>query len=246
MKIKKTITKGFKKFLNNIGITPYVYYIYKFNDPLLIKKKLFDNKDITIFDVGAHDGRTIELYKKHFPKSSIFSFEPTPKTFEILVRKSSKHENVKVFNEALTDYIGTTDFHINHSSLTNSILKSSNIKYNSSDVYGTKEKITVRANTVDNFCLENSVDKIEILKIDVQGADLQVLKGAENMLKNKKIELIFIEVEFVQVYQNQPLFHDISLFLNGFGYNLFSLYNLSINNEGQIIYGDAVFVRNEK
>ncbi len=244
--MKKIITKGFKKFLTNIGITPYVYYVYKFNDPLLIKKKLFDNKDITIFDVGAHDGRTIELYKKHFPKSSIFSFEPTPKTFEILVRKSSKHENVKVFNEALTDYIGTTDFHINHSSLTNSILKSSNIKYNSSDVYGTKEKITVRANTVDNFCLENGVDKIEIFKIDVQGADLQVLKGAENMLKDKKIELIFIEVEFVQVYQNQPLFHDISLFLNGFGYNLFSLYNLSINSEGQIIYGDAVFVRNEK
>jgi FkbM family methyltransferase len=244
--MKKTIIKGFKKFLNNLGITPYVYYTYKYNNPLAFKKKMVGNKKITIFDVGAHDGRTIDLYKKHFPKSNIFSFEPTPKTFEVLVRKSSKHENVKIFNEALTDYIGTTDFHLNHSSLTNSILKSSDIKYNLSNVYETKEKITVKANTIDNFCLENKVDKIDLLKIDVQGADLQVLKGAENMLKNKKIELIFIEVEFVQVYQNQPLFHDVSLFLNEFEYRLFSLYNLSINTEGQMIYGDAIFVKNEK
>jgi hypothetical protein len=62
------------------------------------------------------------------------------------------------------------------------------------------------------------------------------------MLQNKKIDLIFVEVEFDKIYKDQPLFHDISLFLSTYEYSLFSLYNLSISKEGQIIYGDAIFI----
>ena len=242
----KIIKQNAAKILNYIGITPYVYYAYKYNNPFVIKKKLFGNSPITIFDVGAHDGRSIHLYKKHFPNSKIFSFEPTPKTYLQLEKNAEKLDNVFIHNVALTSFVGQTEFHLNNSSLTNSLLESA-IKNNIlSEIIETKEKITVNTNTIDSFCIENKIEKIDILKIDVQGADLEVLKGASDMLKEAKIDLIFVEVEFIELYTNQPLFHDISVFLKSLNYNLYSFYNMSVAKDGQIIYGDAIFLPNKK
>ncbi|WP_348810503.1 FkbM family methyltransferase [Flavobacterium maritimum] len=240
--MKKKLRQKVTKFLGYIGITPYIYYAYKFNDPFLVKKKLFRNKPIVIFDVGAHDGRSITLYKKHFTASTIFSFEPTPKTYLQLEKTAKKYSNSFVFNIALTSFIGQTEFYLNNSSLTNSLLKSSDVENALSKVIETKEKIIVNTNTIDQFCIENKIERINILKIDVQGADLNVLIGATNMLKEQKIDLIFVEVEFIEMYENQPLFHDVSLFLRSLNYDLFSFYNMSIDKMGQIIYGDAIFL----
>lgn len=80
------------------------------------------------------------------------------------------------------------------------------------------------------------------MKIDAQGADLFVLKGATESLKNKLIDLIFVQVDFLQLYENQPLFQDLSAFLNSYDYYLYSLYNISFSKIGQIIYGDAIFL----
>lgn len=240
----KEIRKYIVRILAKFKITPYVYYTYKWNDPFIIKKKLFsENENLTIFDVGAYDGRSIESYKKVFSKSIIFSFEPTPNVFKYLVRKYSHRNDVKLFNTALSSEIGEAEFHINNSLLTNSLIESSKDEYTSSQIsYSTKEKITVKTNTIDNFCKTENIDKINILKIDVQGADIMVLKGAEKTLREKKIDLIFVEVEFLQIYKNQPLFHELSSFLHLNGYYLYSLYNISLSNKGQMIYGDAVFL----
>ncbi len=240
--MKKLLKRKFTKLLGRLGITPYVFYVYKFNDPFLIKKKLFNSKSIVIFDVGAHDGRSVSLYKKYFPLSKIFSFEPTPDSFKQLSKNNEKFEDAFSFNIALSSLVGSTDLFLNNSSLTNSLLKSSNIQTSFSKAQETKGKITVVTNTIDNFCNENKINHIHILKIDVQGADLEVLKGSQQMLEEQKIDLIFIEVEFIQLYENQGLFHDISSFLNSHNYHLFSLYNLSVGKDGQLIYGDAVFL----
>lgn len=243
--IKQKIRKTAVNFFKHFNITAYVYYTFKYNDPFLIKKKLFGNEAITIFDVGAHDGRTAKLYRKYFPESKIYSFEPTPNTFRQLKNNISSYQNVEVFNVALSNFVGQTNFFINNSSMTNSLLKPlSDETYNSNDIYATKEKIKVDTDTIDNFCSVNKIEKINILKIDVQGAERDVLNGTVDMLKKKNIDLIYLEVEFIELYLNQPLFHDISLFLKTFDYNLYYLYNISVDKDGQMIYGDAIFLPN--
>jgi FkbM family methyltransferase len=232
-----------KKILKYFNITPYVYYTYKYNDPFSIKKKKFANqKNVVIFDVGAHDGRSALNYNKVFKNSSIFSFEPTPNTFRILKRETGNYRNINIYNQALSSFVGQTSFNLNSSSLTNSILNTSEKLKNIVATSSTVQSITVGTNTIDNFCSQNSITKINILKIDVQGADLEVLKGAKAMLEMKMIDLIFVEVEFIELYVNQPLFHDISSFLHNYDYSLYSLYNLSIDKEGRLIYGDAIFI----
>ncbi len=238
-KIRKAIVKGLAK----IGITPYVYYAFKWNDPFLIKNKLFQKvENQIIFDVGAFDGRSIERYKKAFPKSTIFSFEPTPGIYAGLEKKYAGRNDVKLSNSALSSDIGEASFHVNNSLLTNSLLESAKNVDKGANIYNTNEKIIVPTNTIDNYCHVEKIEKINILKIDVQGADLMVLKGAEKALEGRKIDLIFIEVEFVELYEKQPLFHDISAYLHLKGYHLYSLYNMSISSKGQLIYGDAVFI----
>ncbi|KIA85245.1 FkbM family methyltransferase [Flavobacterium sp. AED] len=240
IKIRKYIVR----YLCRLNITPYLYYTYKWNNPFIIKKKLFsDAKELLIFDVGAFDGRSIELYKKSFPKSKIFSFEPTPNMYHYLKNEYSGRKDIKIFNYALSSNKGEATFNINNSLLTNSLLDSSKNEYtNSESSYNTKEKIIVETETIDNIFKNEKISKINILKIDAQGADVMVLRGAEETLKNKKIDLIYVEVEFLQLYENQPLFHELSLYLHSHGYYLYSLYNISVSKKGQMIYGDAVFL----
>ena len=67
--------------------------------------------------------------------------------------------------------------------------------------------------SLDHFCFENKIEKIDFIKIDIQGAELDVFKGAKNTLKNTLC--IISEVEFVPFYINQPLFGDVHNFLIG-------------------------------
>ena len=69
-----------------------------------------------------------------------------------------------------------------------------------------------------------------------------MLKGAENTLKNRKIDLIYVEVEFMQLYKSQSLYHELSSYLHSQGYYLYSLYNISVSKKGQMVYGDAIFL----
>jgi len=106
--------------------------------------------------------------------------------------------------------------------------------------------------TLDSFFQEEEVNEIDFIQIDVQGADLDVLEGAKNIL-NRGTLAIQIEVEFSHLYTNQPLFADIDTFLRKHNFTLFDLsksYRLrarspicSTARSGQLLWGDAFYFR---
>jgi FkbM family methyltransferase len=240
----KKLRKVLVKVLAKIKITPYVYYTNKWNNPLIIKKNIFYSvSDLVIFDVGAFDRRSIEMCEKVFQKIKVYAFEPTSDMFNHLMNLYKNRQDITLFNFALSSNAGEAPFFINYSSLTNSLFKSGNNGYTKSELsYENTGRINVKTTTIDEICLIHKIPKINILKIDAQGADLLVLKGAENTLKNRKIDLIYVEVEFLQLYENQSLYHELSSCLHSQGYNLYSLYNISVSKKGQMVYGDAVFL----
>ena len=65
--------------------------------------------------------------------------------------------------------------------------------------------------SLDSFCKNEQIERIDLLKMDVQGGELGILKGANQLLAQQKIDVIYSEVFFVPMYQNQPLFGEISL-----------------------------------
>jgi FkbM family methyltransferase len=106
--------------------------------------------------------------------------------------------------------------------------------------------------TLDQFCQEEQVNEIDFLQIDVQGADLDVLTGAINIL-NRGTTAIQIEVEFSQLYIGQPLFADVDSFLRQNDFTLFDVsksYGLRARSPirstvrgGQLLWGDAFYFR---
>jgi len=104
--------------------------------------------------------------------------------------------------------------------------------------------------TLDVFCQEEKINEIDFLQIDVQGADLDVLEGAKNILSCGNLA-IQVEVEFSHLYTNQPLFADVDAFLRNHGFTLFDLSQShalrsrspirSLARSGQLLCGDAFY-----
>ena len=98
--------------------------------------------------------------------------------------------------------------------------------------------------TLDLFCIESKIKKIDILKIDVQGYELEVLRGAKNLLKNGLIKLIFIEWQVVPLYKDHFKFFEIAKYLSNYGYDFFNIYNINEARSGQIRWADAIYISN--
>ena len=242
--MKNTINKYLRRF----GIEIHgVGYIQKLRNSDLKKsewqkqKELLKGKANVIFDVGANRGNTTLKYLKLFPNAIIHSFEPFPDSYEVFINLHKDNLNVNLNKYALSNDIGSSILNVNKSVDTNSFLESKKIGANSDKSCVSVGQILIETNTIDNYCSKNNIKEIDILKIDVQGFEIEVLKGALDMLKNGSIKLIYIETYFKQQYVNQPLFHDISKLLYNHNFALQDIYDpyFSKNN---IVWCDSIFV----
>ena len=170
----------------------------KFSRGTLLKHIVLAPEPV-IFDVGAHHGESVAYLKPLFPKASIYSFEPDPGSFDVL--SAAAIEGVSYFNLAISDADGTASFYRNKISHTNSLFK---VNLKSKDSIGIA-KATVEKNTqffnnfneevmvatvrLDSFTRQHSIKLIDLLKIDVQGAERSVLTGGRDTLRNTKLSL---------------------------------------------------------
>ena len=165
-----------------------LFYRNNFKDPFHDQKKLLSNtNNITIFDVGSHFGDTVKKYRFTFPKSKIFAFEPTPKSYKKLIKKFKNDDNVIVSSSGLSNKKSMTTLYLSDSENLNSFKKPNQRAWG----FDKKETILVQTDTLDNICAINNINSIDILKIDVQGNELEVLHGGCSLLSDYKIGLIF-------------------------------------------------------
>tara|TARA_B100000029_G_scaffold498616_1_gene567690 strand:+ start:107 stop:904 length:798 start_codon:yes stop_codon:yes gene_type:complete len=203
--------------------------------------------EIIVFDVGANKGQTIERFNKLFNNMNIHSFEPIKFEFLNLKKKYSGENKIHLNNFALGNIEEEKDFHVNHYTGSSSFLKTTNntdwlklrskqFKINPEEFLKNKEKIKI--NTLDNYCLEKKIDKIDIVKIDTQGYEDKVLEGCKKMIKMKKIKFIEIEIIFSDIYEKtltigeieNKLENNYRLFANDYYGNLYSnmVYQLNL------------------
>ena len=145
--------------------------------------------------VGANVGNYIALLMNVFPNAQIHSFEPAKETFATLQKNTAPRlthyaGKVQLNNFGLSDSPSEATLHYDRensglASLYNRQLDYFGIDYSKSE--------TVRLSTLDNYCAENNIDHIDFLKMDVEGHELSVLKGAKRMLAESRIDNIQIE-----------------------------------------------------
>ncbi|MBK8300780.1 MAG: FkbM family methyltransferase [Chitinophagaceae bacterium] len=152
----------------------------------------FKDRQTVVFDVGANRGQYLEVIQKNGAVGSkIFCFEPQQDAFIILESVAKDKPDVTTENIGLGSAVGELLLYKNTAaSEYGSVYPANYTQYNV--VLDQPEKI--RIDTIDNYCAEHSIDQIDFLKIDVEGHELEVLKGASKMIGAGKIP--FIQFEF--------------------------------------------------
>ena len=200
----------------------------------------------TIFDIGANVGDTIAEYRRRFSLAAIYGFEPLPEEFEGLRNRFKEDSLVKLIPLAVSNQVHKTQFFVNHDRNSSSLflgLEESRSLYDRPELTKNVDNIEVSTTTIDDFCKQESIDEIGILKMDIHGSELPVLKGATQMLNSGSILLIYSEILFVPVYKEQPAYFEMCSFLFNYGYRLFDWYNLYHSaNRRELVQGDAIFI----
>jgi FkbM family methyltransferase len=192
-----------------------------------------------IFDVGANQGQTILKIKSLFPDSDLHSFEPSKICFKELSEKFGNKEGLVLNNVAVGAEEGTLEFNEYYWSALNSFLKRAYSKSGIIDTY------FVDIVAVDDYCREKDIPYIHLLKTDTEGFELNVLKGASEMMGKNKIQFVFVEVFFYENYIGQSSFGDVYNFLLEKGFTMVRFYDFEYTDDGYASRTDALFI-NEK
>ena len=201
--------------------------------------------ELTIFDIGAFDGGTALKYQELFPESKIFSFEPFPDSFSKLVQNTKSFKNIIPINKGIGELEGFAKFNSNSFAPTNSLLATheSGSTFWGEGLLDTEKTIEIELTTIDNFVEIHGIKKIDILKMDVQGAEYLVLQGAKKSFEKGIINMIYTEIITLPTYKGQLNFDEMINLMRTYGFMLFNLYNYSLTDGGQLRQVDAIFLK---
>ncbi len=212
------------------------------HDPFEDQCFLINTHSPVIFDAGAYVGTVTEKYADLFEDPTIYAFEPSPSAFSQLKQRTKELSNVNVFNIAISNQNKKCKFNLNKFSPTNSLLDCS-LTANQTwgeNLIDTERSIIVTSYTIDQFCDEHNLGTIDILKLDVQGGELAALKGASNMFKREKIQVVYTEIIFIDTYKNQTTLSELLHHMDQFNFQLYNIYNIKSLNR-QLVQADLIF-----
>lgn len=180
-----------------------------------------------LFDIGANIGQTSLSFQSYFDSPEIHVFEPSSSTFAQLKGKLEGIPNVHLNDLALGAQSGRKDFFNNSQSTLSSFLPPGKDYCWGGEVTG---QSTVQLESLDGYCESRGIHHIDVLKCDTQGYDCEVFKGGTQMLQQHKVHLIYVELNFGDLYAGMPQFEDVTLLLKSFGFVPVSFYNQTLRN----------------
>lgn len=174
-----------------------------------------------IFDVGANIGMSAQSYLNKGFQSTIYSFEPVSHLFEKLKQEAIKTPNWKAINIGIGDKKEQLKIHVSggHGGASSFLKMTEDLKRIAPDQEVVRDEL-VNIDTLENFYRDNKMTSEQIfLKIDVQGFEMKVLKGAIGIMD--KILAIKIETSIVKQYENESDIFEILPYLLKMGYSMY-------------------------
>lgn len=194
-----------------------------------------------VFDVGANVGQSADKFGNAFPDAQLYCFEPASGTFDTLTRHLVGRTNVRCYHLAFGSSVGQATLYLtgrpDANSGTNSLIAPRN-------PVGTE---TVELRTIDGFASDNGIPRIDLLKIDAEGADLDILVGARSMLSSQRIAFVLTEVGFHPGDTRHVLFDDVRSYLLPLGFHVFGIYEQQPEwtGEPRLRYANVCFANQE-
>jgi FkbM family methyltransferase len=183
---------------------------------------LHDKKIRTVVDVGANAGGYVRDVHEYIPEAEVYAIEPHPKTF-LLLKKNRSGRRDHLYNIGLGEKSGkgilwdfADDADLKSTQPTSTL--ASTLKDVIVDFHKQKaQSFSFPIMTLDAFTRKEKLSRIDLVKIDTEGNELDVLKGAKDLLKKKKIRFIQFEFNEMNVY-NRTFFKDFVDLLPGYSF----------------------------
>jgi FkbM family methyltransferase len=184
-----------------------------------------DHNNITIFDVGANKGQSINRFKSIFKNSIIHSFEPDRNCCEIIKKNYKNDKDIFINQVAASNLNEKKKLNYYYQSTDNSFFKKNN-----DDIIKSEQVETIK---LDDYIKDRNIERVHILKIDTQSFNKEVIEGAKKTLIEKKIDIIEIEMNLGEYYEKKNNFTEIESFLQN--------YKLAGLNKGGSLINDKNF-----
>jgi FkbM family methyltransferase len=193
----------------------------------------------TVVDVGANRGQFALVARRIFPEAQIISFEPLPEPAARFRAIFAADVRVSLLEAAIGPESGNLTIHISRHDDSSSLLP---ITQRQSDLFpGTAEAgtATIKAGPLHEFVKEEHIEVPALLKLDVQGFELEALRGCESLLH--RFGHVYAECSFVELYSGQALADEVISWLRDRGFALTGIHNMVYSRAGQAIQGDFLF-----
>lgn len=213
-----------------------------------------------VVDVGARDGFHPSLLE-WAPLVHLVGFEPDVEAWRRLQGQATDplpFRSIRYLPWALSDTDGTRTLHVCRSRAVSSLCRPNRTfldQFPNAERFDVVQTCEIPVRSLNSLVRDTDAvmpPYIGLIKVDTQGSELDVLRGASGLL-NEQVVGVEVEVEFSPMYEAQPLFRDVDTYLAGLGFSLFKLHRLhwvrtseemvAEANAGQLVFADAVYLK---
>jgi len=191
-----------------------------------------------IFEAGGHYGEDTLNFSTKWPEGKVISFEPNPAAFEKLLQVSSKKNNIFPYQLAVAHFNGPGVFYVCYGTTGDDpIFEGASSLLPASEemkIHYGGPVVSVDCVILDDWCKENSVDKIDFIWLDLEGMELHTLASSPEILKTVKV--IYTETNFRKFRVGTTQYAELKSFLERSGFQLLSHWY----REG--LQGNAIFI----
>jgi FkbM family methyltransferase len=212
----------------------------------MLTRVIHPHMPIVALDVGANVGAVSRRIRAEFRDATVYAFEPAPDVYERLAACVADDDRIRPVPLAVGDRTGHVDFHLTADRVLSSVLTPT---AHGSRAYGglvaRERTLRVPITTLDDWARAEGLEDAQVLKIDVQGLELAVLRGAGRLLASGVLA-VNSEAQLIPEYEGAATFSEIDLFLRERGFTLHQVHELwHQGEEHQSSCVDALWLRND-
>ena len=232
-----------RRLLRSLGDVPAL-------DPVSDLQHLLGSQPVrNVLDVGGCFGDYARRFAETWPDARVWTFEPNPESYARLAEEFANHPKIRTVPKGVWNEPGELEFFLNKWPGACSVFDRPHdgpSYHNPRAVH--VDRTLVEVMRLDDWAREEGVETVDLLKLDIQGAELRALEGAADLLKRTRC--ILTEVHYYPNYDGASLLDEVWGHLRTRGFSLYQLYSNWGASDGQLVQGDAVFVseavRNER
>lgn len=212
--------------------------------PAIEHKSIFSIKYKTVVDIGSNNGQFSLVTKYFLPNVKIFAFDPLKSSKQKYNNLFKKDKKINFFNVAIGSKIQKKNFFISNKDDSSSLLPIGLNQLKNYPNTFTKSQGITDVVPLSKVLNRYQIDNPALLKIDVQGYELEVLKGSKNLIK--EFDYIYCECSFIELYYRQPLVGEIINWLARNNFEMIEIKNISYDSKGNSIQADFFFKKIKK